>query len=70
MKYYMNWIFVLLPEKNIKIEDNQLALIPDEHISYQDKNIHIEMDMCKETNSTLVEKVEKYIEYAKKQMRM
>ncbi len=53
-------------KKNIKIEDNQLALIPDEHISYQDKNIHIEMDMCKETNSTLVEKVEKYIEYAKK----
>ncbi|MEC2457025.1 replication-relaxation family protein, partial [Bacillus cereus] len=53
-------------KKNIKIEGNQLALIPDEHISYQDKNIHIEMDMCKETNSTLVEKVEKYIEYAKK----
>ncbi|MBN9901734.1 replication-relaxation family protein [Bacillus thuringiensis] len=53
-------------KKNIKIEDNQLALIPDEHISYQDKNIHIEMDMCKETNSILVEKVEKYIEYAKK----
>lgn len=53
-------------KKNVKIEDNQLALIPDEHISYQDKNIHIEMDMCKETNSTLVEKVEKYIEYAKK----
>lgn len=43
-----------------------MALIPDEHISYQDKNIHIEMDMCKETNSILVEKVEKYIEYAKK----
>ncbi|EEM31772.1 hypothetical protein bthur0003_57430 [Bacillus thuringiensis serovar thuringiensis str. T01001] len=53
-------------KKNVKIEDNQLALIPDEHISYQDKNIHIEMDMCKETNSTLVEKVEKYIEYTKK----
>ncbi|HDR6218934.1 TPA: replication-relaxation family protein [Bacillus cereus] len=53
-------------KKNVKIEDNQLALIPDEHISYQNKNIHIEMDMCKETNSTLVEKVEKYIEYTKK----
>ncbi|PFK81859.1 replication-relaxation family protein [Bacillus thuringiensis] len=53
-------------KKNVKIEDNQLALIPDEHISYQDKNIHIEMDMCKETNSTLVEKVEKYIDYTKK----
>ncbi|PRT25280.1 replication-relaxation family protein [Bacillus thuringiensis] len=53
-------------KKNVKIEDNQLVLIPDEHISYQDKNIHIEMDMCKETNSTLVEKVEKYIEYTKK----
>ncbi|MBG9714192.1 replication-relaxation family protein [Bacillus cereus] len=53
-------------KKNVKVEDNQLALIPDEHISYQDKNIHIEMDMCKETNSTLVEKVEKYIEYTKK----
>ncbi|EJP86391.1 hypothetical protein FC679_13005 [Bacillus cereus] len=53
-------------KKNVKIEDNQLTLIPDEHISYQDKNIHIEMDMCKETNSTLVEKVEKYIEYTKK----
>ncbi|MDA2330239.1 replication-relaxation family protein [Bacillus cereus] len=53
-------------KKNVKIEDNQLALIPDEHISYQDKNIHIEMDICKETNSTLVEKVEKYIEYTKK----
>ncbi len=53
-------------KKNVKIEDNQLALIPDEHILYQDKNIHIEMDMCKETNSTLVEKVEKYIEYTKK----
>ncbi|OUA63212.1 replication-relaxation family protein [Bacillus thuringiensis] len=53
-------------KKNVKIEDNQLALIPDEHISYQDKNIHIEMDMCKETNSTLVEKVEKYIKYTKK----
>lgn len=53
-------------KKNVKIEDNQLALIPDEHISYQNKNIHIEMDMCKETNSTLVEKVEKYIAYTKK----
>lgn len=53
-------------KNNVKIEDNQLALIPDEHISYQNKNIHIEMDMCKETNSTLVEKVGKYIEYTKK----
>ncbi|MED1407828.1 replication-relaxation family protein, partial [Bacillus mycoides] len=36
------------------------------HISYRDKNIYIEMDMCKETNSTLVEKVGKYVEYAQK----
>ncbi|MEK4099612.1 hypothetical protein ABH963_003907 [Bacillus sp. RC55] len=53
-------------KKNMKIEDGQLPVIPDEHISYQDKNIYIEMDMCKETNSTLVEKVGKYVEYAQK----
>ncbi|CUB46170.1 replication-relaxation family protein [Bacillus cereus] len=53
-------------KRNIKIEDYQLPLIPDEHISYLNKNIYIEMDMCKETNSTLVEKIEKYIEYASK----
>ncbi|MCW9134413.1 replication-relaxation family protein [Bacillus paramycoides] len=52
--------------KKTEIEDAGLAMVPDEHISYQDKNIHIEMDMCKETNSTLVEKVGKYVEYAQK----
>ncbi|MES5896727.1 replication-relaxation family protein [Bacillus cereus group sp. RP43] len=52
--------------KKTKIEDAGLALVPDEHISYQDKNIYIEMDMCKETNATLVEKVGKYVEYAQK----
>lgn len=53
-------------KQNMKIEDGQLPLIPDEHISYQGKNIYIEMDMCKETNTTLVEKVGKYIEFAQK----
>ncbi|UYX52185.1 replication-relaxation family protein [Bacillus thuringiensis] len=52
--------------KKTEIEDAGLALVPDEHISYQDKNIYIEMDMCKETNVTLVEKVGKYVEYAQK----
>ncbi|MBE7127591.1 replication-relaxation family protein [Bacillus mycoides] len=52
--------------KKTEIEDAGLALVPDEHISYQDKNIYIEMDMCKETNATLVEKVGKYVEYAQK----
>lgn len=52
--------------KKIEIEDAGLAMVPDEHISYQDKSIYIEMDMCKETNSTLVEKVGKYVEYAQK----
>lgn len=53
-------------QKKTEIEDAGLLLIPDEHISYKDKNIYIEMDMCKETNATLVEKVGKYIEYAQK----
>lgn len=53
-------------KQNMKIEDDQLPLIPDEHISYQGKNIYIEMDMCKETNATLVEKVGKYIEFSQK----
>lgn len=53
-------------QKKTEIKDAGLLLIPDEHISYQDKNIYIEMDMCKETNATLVEKVGKYIEYAQK----
>ncbi|EJR29346.1 replication-relaxation family protein [Bacillus mycoides] len=52
--------------KKTEIEDAGLALVPDEHISYQDKNIYIEMDMCKETNATLVEKVGKYVGYAQK----
>ncbi|MGE6313659.1 replication-relaxation family protein [Bacillus cereus] len=52
--------------KKTEIEDAGLALVPDEHISYRDKNIYIEMDMCKETNSTLVAKVGKYVEYAQK----
>lgn len=52
------------------IKDDQLPLIPDEHISYPGKNIYIEMDMCKETNTTLVEKVGKYIEFSQKRMRI
>ena len=52
------------------IQETQLPLIPDEHISYHNKNIYIEMDMCKETNATLVGKVGKYVEYAQKLMRM
>ena len=34
-------------QKKTEIEDAGLLLIPDEHISYKDKNIYIEMDMCK-----------------------
>jgi len=53
-------------KQNMTIEDDQLPVIPDEHISYPGKNIYIEMDMCKETNATLVEKVGKYIEFSQK----
>ncbi|PEU18118.1 MULTISPECIES: replication-relaxation family protein [unclassified Bacillus (in: firmicutes)] len=52
-------------KRNIALEDKKLPIVPDEHISYHDKNIYIEMDMCKETNITLVEKVGKYIQYAR-----
>ncbi|KAB2422536.1 hypothetical protein F8161_19450 [Bacillus cereus] len=53
-------------KNNMTIQETQLPLIPDEHISYHNKNIYIEMDMCKETNATLVGKVGKYVEYAQK----
>ncbi len=53
-------------KKKTEIEGAGLALIPDEHISYHNENIYIEMDMCKETNATLVGKVGKYVEYAQK----
>lgn len=53
-------------QEKTEIEGAGLTLVPDEHISYHDENIYIEMDMCKETNATLVEKVGKYVEYAQK----